>query len=192
MRVADLSANPSGQRASPVRPGWRLYKLAWRFHLVLLLTFVPTAVRAAPSIVRVKWDQLQDIVAAKNIRLVMPDGASLEGKVLAVKPDALVVRLRKTSSPAVYPKGRFEFPRTQLPTIEILNRTKHWRMVGVLLGTTAGFFGGLAAGWATGDVWKPAVGSYGPWIGIWGAGTVAGYWIGNVADRHNTTVLVEP
>ena len=192
MRLADLSANPSGHRASPVRPGCRLYKLAWRIYLILLLTFVPTAVRAAPSIVRVKWDQLQDIVTARNIRLVMPDGASLEGKVLAVKPDALVVKLRKTSNPTVYPKGRFELLRTQLRTIEILNRTKRWRIVGVSLGTTAGFFGGLAAGWATGDVWKPAAGFYGPWIGIWGAGTVAGYWIGNVADRHNTTVLVEP
>ena len=75
MRLADLSANPSGHRASPVRPGCRLYKLAWRIYLILLLTFVPTAVRAAPSIVRVKWDQLQDIVTARNIRLA-PTGTA--------------------------------------------------------------------------------------------------------------------
>ena len=51
------------------------------------------------------WSELAAILTEKKISTRLPDGVKLEGEVLAVRPDSLVVDVRKTSKKQLYPKG---------------------------------------------------------------------------------------
>ena len=57
-----------------------------------------------------------------NIRMILPDGTVIKGKALEVRPDELVVDVRRTSNPQLHAKGRTAIPRLDVSTIELFLR----------------------------------------------------------------------
>jgi hypothetical protein len=46
----------------------------------------------------------------------------IKGEALEVRPDALVVDVRRTSNPRLHAKGRIEIPRSDVSTIELFSK----------------------------------------------------------------------
>jgi hypothetical protein len=142
---------------------------------------------------QVTWGELSFVVGHR-VRIAMPDGVAIAGTALAVEPQALVVRIEKSSLPSAYPKGEFRVPRAALRAFEMNAKTKRFRIIATALGSGLGLVGGCAA----------AIGIQGGLfgnqnqgqaaaavIGIWAGGTAGGYLLGNAADRRNVTVIVK-
>src|SRR5207248_153263 len=79
------------------------------------------------------WEGLSVIVGQK-VRVVMPDGARIEGKAMEVEVDALAIEISKTSNSAAYAKGKFLVPRATLKALDVQRPTRKWRAVGVGVG----------------------------------------------------------
>jgi hypothetical protein len=162
--------------------------------LLAALILCSSAIAAASSAERLSWSQLPSI-AGKDVRIVMPDSAVVSGRVIAVEPEALVVEVRESTSPAVYPKGQLRVPRATLKTFEMHTKGVRYRIIGTVLGAAGGLVGGGVAGFAAGggilsnqhNARAAAV-----FLGIAAGGTAAGYLVGNAADRRTVTVVVEP
>jgi len=165
-----------------------------RLSFLAVLILCSSATQAASSAARLSWSQLPSI-AGKDVGIVMPDGAVVSGRVIAVKPEALVVDVRESTSPAVYPKGQLRVPRATLKTFEMHTKGVRYRIIGTVLGAAGGLVGGGVAGYATsGGIMsnKHNARAVAVFLGIASGGTAAGYFLGNAADRRTVTVVVEP
>jgi hypothetical protein len=64
------------------------------------------------------------MIPGMNIRMILPDGTVIRGQALEVRPDELVVDVRRTSNPQLHAKGRTGIPRSDVSAIELyLRRT---------------------------------------------------------------------
>jgi hypothetical protein len=54
----------------------------------------------------------------------------LEGKAIAVEPDALVLSVKKSGDPQAYPKGQNSIPRSSLSELRLIERNDIGRLVG--------------------------------------------------------------
>jgi hypothetical protein len=159
---------------------------------VLLLAVVawdvPRAGAATREQVQIKWDDLSTLVGQK-VRVVMPDGARIEGIAKAVEVDALAIEISQTSDKAAYPKGKFLVPRATLKTVDVSRPTKKWRILCVSVGSGLGFLSAIFAGASTGGF----INSKGL-AAVFGAGAVAapvgGYFIGRAADRRTISYVI--
>lgn len=133
------------------------------------------------------WEGLSAVIGQK-VRLVMPDGARIQGKATALEVDALVVEIRKSSNKATYPKGKFLVPRATLKAVDVDRPTVKWRIVGVVVGGGTGVLLGVLA--------KAAGNASTALQVVFGAGAVAvpvaGYFMGRAADRHTITYVIAP
>jgi hypothetical protein len=159
--------------------------------VVLLITSAP--VRAA-SLRQIKWQDLS-IVTGKNVSLVMPGGALISGKAMGVDADALKLNVVRTTDPGAYPKGAVRVPRASVRTLQVHSKGRMFRVIG----TTVGAFAGLTAGFGAaiqiqGGILanKHGAGAEAAFIGIAAGGAVAGYLVGNRADRRSTTYEILP
>ncbi len=124
----------------------------------------------------------------------MPDGTVVSGKAMAVEPDALVVKIHESTDRAVYPKGQLRVPRSTLKMLELRTKSKHFRVIGTVLGAAGGLVCGAVAGLAASggilsndhDTRAAAV-----FLGISAGGTTAGYLVGNALDQRSTAILIE-
>jgi hypothetical protein len=148
----------------------------------------PRAAASGKEQRQITWDGLSAIVGQK-VKVVMPDGARIEGTATALEVDALVVEIDKTSNKAAYPRGKFLVPRATLRAVDIDRPTVKWRIVGVAVGVGIGAalgllakgagssgLGGLEAAFGVGAVAVP----------------VAGYFMGRAADRRTITYVIAP
>jgi hypothetical protein len=153
--------------------------------LIMLGWATPRAGAANKEQRQTTWEGLAAIVG-KKVRVVMPDGARIEGKATAVEVDALVVEIRKTTNQAAYPEGKFLVPRATLRAVDVDRPTVHGRIVGVVVGGGIGVLLGVLA---------KKVGVEALQV-TFGAGAVgvpaAGYFMGRAADRHTITYVVAP
>ena len=146
----------------------------------------------AASLIHVPWQGLSTVIG-KTVSVAMPGGAIIRGKAVGLEPDALLVNVKNTSDAQTWPKGLVRVPRATLHRLEMQTKGKAFR----ILGTVLGFTGGLAAGAGA------AIGIQGGILsnnnpgkaaaalcGIWGGVTVAGYLVGNAADKHWTAVEI--
>ncbi|MGO4885814.1 MAG: hypothetical protein ACLP59_34085 [Bryobacteraceae bacterium] len=137
---------------------------------------------------QVTWDELSTIVG-QRVRVVMPDGARIEGRATKLEADALAVEISKTSNKPAYPKGRFLIPRATLKAVDVVERpTKRWRIVCVALGSGVAYVAlraaiNLAKTSAAGGAGFGAVAAAMP---------VLGYLVGNAADRRVITYVIAP
>jgi hypothetical protein len=149
---------------------------------------------AAPSVISVRWDELAAQVSGKTVTVGMPDGAILSGRAQAVEADALVLQIRHTTNRATYPKGEYRVLRAGVRAIQVSRKTARWRIVGTTLGAMVGVVAGaFAAIGANGGLF----GNHGDravvtFAAVSGGVTVGGYFIGNAADRHTVTLLIQP
>ena len=140
--------------------------------------------------VQVPWDGLPTLVYGKTVRMVVPGGPVVTGKVTAVESDALALRVTRTSDSKACPKGSLRVARARLRTLEVESKGTVWRVIGTLGGTALGFVGG--AGIAIAIDWNDnrngaATAAF---TGALAAGAVAGYFAGNSADRKWTVVQI--
>jgi hypothetical protein len=156
--------------------------------LIMVGWGAPRACAASKEQRQVKWEGLSAVVGRK-VRVVMPDGARIEGRATAVETDALVVEIHKTSNKATYPKGKYLVPRATLRAVDVDDPTFRWRAVGLAIGGGLGVFSAiLAKASAGGFIHSPAL------EGAFGAGAVGlpvgGYLLGRPADRRTITYVI--
>jgi hypothetical protein len=159
----------------------------------LLLVPLLSCVAAEPPR-QFTWEQLPSITG-KTLMVIMPGGAAVTGRATAVEPDALLMRVTKTTDRAAFPKGSLRVPRATLHTIELKTKGVKFRVIGTSLGGLAGLAGGIGAfigiqgGLFNHQNEGAATAAF---IGIPVALTTAGYFLGNAADRKSVTVEVLP
>ncbi len=150
------------------------------------------AALAAIREVESSWANLTALIVSKRIALVLPNGASVEGEVVEVRPDALAMTIARTSDAHANPKGAASIPRASVTKLQLLEMRPTGRIVGTVVGAAAGlgvaigiaFIGGLfnkdatakTAGIIAGIVTLP----------------VAGFFIGRSLDRKVTLIKVVP
>ncbi len=155
--------------------------------LVTLVWGAPRAAAASGQEIHTTWEGLSVIVGQK-VKVVMPDGARIQGRATAVEADALAVDIGKTSNRTAYPKGHFLVPRATLKVVDIEHPTKQWRIVCTAAGGALGLFFATQAASVKGS-WKLRTGIY---TGL-AVGTPAiGYLLGSAADRRTITYVIAP
>jgi len=87
-----------------------------------MLTLSTQSLQARPTQVRRTWDELSRMIPGMDIRMFLPDTTLIRGRALDVRPDALVVDVRRTSNPRLHAKGRADIPRSDVSTIELFVR----------------------------------------------------------------------
>jgi hypothetical protein len=83
---------------------------------LLLLFLAPAA--GADQARRLAWDELDQLVG-KRVSIPLYDGCAVRGKVLEVQPDALLLRVYKSSNPEAHPKGVLRVPRATLHVLDV-------------------------------------------------------------------------
>jgi hypothetical protein len=89
---------------------------------IVLLTVSSQSLLARPVQRRSTWDELSRMLPGMNIRMILPDATLIRGKALDVRPDELVIDVRRTSDPRLHAKGRTGIPRADVSTIELFLR----------------------------------------------------------------------
>jgi hypothetical protein len=141
--------------------------------------------------VELKWSELGARAAGHKVALVLPEGTHVEGKVRAVEPHGLRMRVSKTSDRRVVRKGDQIIPRQSISVV----RVTEYRKLGRLLVTT-GTVGAASALVATNypDIYEgPAVIAVPAVVaaGLIGLG-IGAYFIGKRIDRTVTEIRVVP
>jgi hypothetical protein len=140
--------------------------------------------------IELKWSELGSHISGRDIELALPDGTSLNGEVEAVREDALVLNVKKTSDPTAHPKGNAVIPKSSVSTLALKELRGKWgRRVGVSLGSITGATLGGYVAIMNAD--SSAVG-LSTFLVITGAGTVAGYFLGKSADSRVKHIRVVP
>lgn len=156
-----------------------------------VLSILPSLAQAA-EVTHVTWDNLA-MVTGKTVSIAVPGGGVITGKAIGVESGALVVKITKTTDPKGWPKGERRVPRENLRVFRMRTKGKVFRVLATVLGSGAGLAGGAAAWWSMDSFWgKAPAKADAALVGIWAGGTVAGYFLGNQADKHWTTVEVLP
>ena len=157
---------------------------------VLLLLFAPAAGAVSPE--RLTWEELPQLVG-KHVSIPLYDGGAVAGKVREVQADALLIEVSKSTNPEVHPKGLMRVPRAKLHVLDLHGKGLKYRVIGTALGFAAGAAGGacVAFGVQGGPFGDESGGAAGAgMIGVMAGVTVAGYAVGNAADRRTTTIQI--
>ena len=137
--------------------------------------------------VQITWEELSALVIDRKISITLPDGTRLQGEALAVRPDALVLDVQKTSNKNLYPKGQTEVPRPAVSEVRVIRlRGPVMRIIGGILGGIGGTFAAGALGFVTDSmaVLLPML-----FLGV-PLSAVAGYYAGKLADTYTTRLLI--
>ena len=139
--------------------------------------------------VEITWDELAGFVVEKKISTVLPDGVRLQGEVLAVRPESLVLDVQKSSRKKLYPLGQTEVPRSSVSLVLVIReRSAAMRIVGGILGGIGGLFATSGIAVATDSVAVVLPGL----LCIIPGSAVAGYYAGKLADRYITRIAIRP
>src|SRR5688572_26487843 len=92
--------------------------------------------------ISLQWEDLAPLVAGREVEIVLPDGTKLKGAVYAVRPDSLILDVKKTSNKRAYPKGQQFVERASISSLDLRNKTIRWRVIATIAGTLVGFFTG--------------------------------------------------
>jgi hypothetical protein len=98
-----------------------------RRFIAVLISFVMLTVSTQSLLARQirqrsTWNDLSRMIPGMNIRMILPDGTVIRGQALEVRPDELVVDVRRTSNPRLHAKGRTAIPRSDVSAIELFLR----------------------------------------------------------------------
>lgn len=148
---------------------------------------------AAARTQRLTWSELGPATQGKGkkIMMVLPSGTRIQGEVVSVEPQALIVNVTKTSNRGEVDKGRTSVPRSSVSVFETRQCGAKWRTI-----LTIGIPGALLAATAAAmNAQSPAVNGQeaaGVGVGIAGGGIVAGYFLGRQLDCRVTHTTVVP
>ena len=126
-----------------------------------------------------KWSELSSVITGHGVELVLADGVTVRGKVLEVLPDALVLKVTRSSAESIFPRGRNEIQRGRVVALTLItsNAAK-----GAAIGAAVGIPGGIANAKLQGAGAGIGTGVF--WVGIGGL-------IGWAID-HRTTIKILP
>ena len=119
---------------------------------------------------QVRWSELKKVIGGKKVALRLGEGARVEGRIRKVTDTSLLFKVKKSSEPADYPKGKIQIPRETVSRIEVRGlKENKGRRVGATMGTFAGtLFGSMAAiyGLEAGEDSKKLYGSFAASVAI--------------------------
>lgn len=92
---------------------------AGRAAIALALLSVAPALSAREKEVRARWEELAPLVERRDVETVLKNGVHVRGRAEKVLPEALEVRVKKTSDAAVIPKGRTRIPRELVTVLTV-------------------------------------------------------------------------
>lgn len=158
----------------------------------LLFAILAVAAAAAPEqgAYRLQWRDLERVTRGHWISLVLPSGIKLQGDVVAVESDELVLDVHKTSDKHAYPKGRAIVPRPEVTRCRVWQkRGVAWRIAGTAIAGGAG--AAVAVPFALymhneGAEGVPAA------VAMVAVPAGLGYLAGWAADRKVMDIVVEP
>jgi hypothetical protein len=163
-----------------------------RFPIVLavLLGMSQSPLRGGePRQFQLQWSELGPRIEDKKVALVLPGGTYIEGKVQAVEPDGLRLRISKTSDGKAQSKGKHLIPRPSVSTLRVTEYRKLARLL-VTAGALAVAAGIVAANHP--DLYEgpavvivPAVTAAGM-VGV----AVGGYYAGKRLDKRVIEIRV--
>ena len=157
---------------------------------VLLLWITPAAGAVSPQ--RLTWEELPQLVG-KHVSIALYDGGAVAGKVLEIQEDALLLEVSKSTSPVVYPKGPMRVPRSKLHVLDLHGKGFKYRVMGTAIGFVAGAAGGVGVALGVqGGLFSDyhGAGAGVALVSVMAGVTVAGYAVGNAADRRTTTIQI--
>ena len=94
-----------------------------------------------------RWSEFKKLIGGKKVALQFAQGARVEGRVRKLTDTSLVFKVKKSSEPAAYPKGKIQIPRETVSQIEVRGlKENKGKRVGATVGTAAGMlFGSVVA-----------------------------------------------
>ena len=97
-----------------------------------------------PRQLQLKWSELGPRIEDRKVALVLPRGTYIKGKVQAVQPDGLRLRVSKTSAHKAQPEGSHLIPRQSVSMLQVTEYRKLARLL-VTAGAIAAAAGIVAA-----------------------------------------------
>jgi hypothetical protein len=144
---------------------------------------------ADPKELSLRWTELEPAIAGRQVRIVTPSGVRIQGRALVVQPQALLIKIEKTSNKKVHPKGEASLPRSAISVLQVMKYGVRWRIIGTAIAPALVAVAGTAAVIRSGNADDlPRYVGFGA-AGVIGAG-VGGYYLGRRADRHVTTIRI--
>ena len=154
------------------------------------LMFAASLQAAGPQEISLRWNELEPAIAGRQVQMVLPGGARIEGRALVVQPDALVLRITRTSDKKLQPKGETALARSSVSVLRVVKSGIRWRVIGITVGTALVAAAGTTISIRThvnAENLAKYIG-YGS-AGMLGAG-VGGYLVGRRADRQTTMIRI--
>ncbi len=153
--------------------------------IFLVLVWVAPLQAGAPKEVAVRWEELAPLVEKREIETVLTNGVHVRGRAEKVLPEALEVRVKKTSDAAVIPKGRTRIARELVTVL-----TVRWKgsLLRYMLAPAMGMGGPILFGSAG------LIGEANP-VAVYGLLTVfaiAGYFVGDWLDTREMRLVLVP
>lgn len=141
----------------------------------------------APKEVAVRWEELAPLVEKREIETVLTNGVHLRGRVEQVLPEALVVKVKRTSDPDLVPKGHTRIARDLVSEL-----TVRWKrpLARILLPVAFYFAGQL--GWSAASSGVGREPGNAEMYVVTVLSSIAGYAIGDVLDRRRLAVRIIP
>lgn len=137
-----------------------------------------------------RWSELAALLPGHRVTVTLIDHRRVEGEAIAVRDEALVVDVRRSSDSAGYPRGNGSIPRTSVALIGLERmRGASGRTLGTVVGVLAGI---TAGGYIAGTATDSAGAGIPLFLGIATAMTFGGHAIGGMADRRMTWIRVIP
>ncbi len=134
------------------------------------------------------WNELGDIIVEKTVSTVLPDGTRIRGEVLAVRPDALVMNVQKSSAGRVHPLGQAVISRVGLTELRVIRNKGPVKAAGGVLGAVGSL---SAVSYASAATESALVALFGL-LFVLPMAIVGGYYLGKLADRHTTVITIRP
>ncbi len=104
---------------------------------LLLLVLAARVVLAGPpeESFEITWEEMAAVLVSRRVAVTVPGGLDIEGDVVAVGRDTLVLQVRRTSEGGAAGKGRREISRAGIEQVRVL-RKSNWisRLLGRLTG----------------------------------------------------------
>jgi hypothetical protein len=171
----------------------------WLAVLIVNLLSTPSlGFAAGADEIQLPWSEIAALVDHQKVALVLPDGTMIEGQVLAVEPDALVLDIKKSSDPRAHPAGQSSIPRSSVSVLQLKQLKGNRRWLGAVIGAGAGSVAGwlLAEGvfHVSGEGLNPSrapvvVGSV---AGLVAGAAAIGYFAGRKGDQRVTFIKIIP
>jgi len=157
--------------------------------LVVLLCTSQVSALAESKPLELKWNEAGTMIVGQRVELTLADGSKVKGEAAAVREDALVMDVRKSSGEKAYPKGSATIPLSSIGLIRLERTRSSW---GRSMGTIVGVLGGVVlGGYAALHTDSPPAGIT-VFLAIAAGTSIAGYFTGKQLDRRVTLIKIVP